>query len=187
MTTAKPRRLVTGHDAAGRSIFISDTAPERENYMQHHRLRSWEIWNTRNVPAQIEPRASEPSEAGVIIAPPKKGTRIRVCDFEPEPTDAHEVNREAALKDFASVGGLEAYQGGAEGAHPMMHRTETIDYGIVLEGEIYLVLEQDERLLRAGDIVVQVGTNHAWANRSDRICRMAFVLVDGEFARELAA
>jgi len=62
-----------------------------------------------------------------------------------------------------------------------MHRTETVDYGIVLEGEITLVMDVGETVVRAGDIVVQRGTNHGWANRSDRNCRIAFVLIDGTY------
>jgi quercetin dioxygenase-like cupin family protein len=61
-----------------------------------------------------------------------------------------------------------------------MHRTKTVDYGIVLSGEVYLVLDKQETLLKAGDVVVQRGTNHAWANRSSEPCRMAFILVDGK-------
>ena len=66
-----------------------------------------------------------------------------------------------------------------------MHRTESIDYGIVLEGEIVLVLDDSEVTLTAGDVVIQRGTDHAWANRSDKVCRVAFILVDGEFAPDL--
>ncbi len=69
--------------------------------------------------------------------------------------------------------------------HPLMHRTKTIDYGIVLEGEITMVLDRAETTINTGDIVIQRGTNHAWANRSGNICRMAFVLIDGQFANEL--
>ncbi len=66
-----------------------------------------------------------------------------------------------------------------------MHRTETIDYGIVLEGEIVLILDVGETVCRAGDVIIQRGTNHGWANRSDANCRIAFVLIDGEFSEEL--
>ncbi|MGH8035279.1 MAG: cupin domain-containing protein, partial [Lysobacterales bacterium] len=66
-----------------------------------------------------------------------------------------------------------------------MHRTETVDYGIVLEGELVLIVDEGETTVRAGDIVVQRGTNHAWANRSDRPCRIAFILIDGVFASGL--
>jgi quercetin dioxygenase-like cupin family protein len=68
-----------------------------------------------------------------------------------------------------------------------MHRTETIDYGIVLEGEIHLVLDDSEVRLEAGDVVVQRGTDHAWENRSAATTRMAFILVDGVFSDELRA
>ena len=63
----------------------------------------------------------------------------------------------------------------------MMHRTETIDYAIVLEGELHLILDDSEVLLKAGDVTVQVGTNHAWSNRSGKPCRIAFILIDGAF------
>jgi quercetin dioxygenase-like cupin family protein len=63
--------------------------------------------------------------------------------------------------------------------HPGMHVTPTVDYAIVLHGEIYAVMDEDETLMKAGDILIQRGTNHAWANRSDAIARIAFILVDG--------
>ena len=68
-----------------------------------------------------------------------------------------------------------------------MHRTRTVDYGIVLAGEVYLVLENAETRLQPGDIVIQRGTNHAWDNRSDAAARMAFILVDAEFDPELTS
>ena len=80
------------------------------------------------------------------------------------------------------MGEASASRFGAGAPHPLMHRTETVDYGIVIEGEMTLVLDRSETLLHAGDIVVQRGTNHAWSNRSDSPCRMAFVLIDGRFA-----
>jgi quercetin dioxygenase-like cupin family protein len=66
-----------------------------------------------------------------------------------------------------------------------MHRTETVDYGIVLSGEIYLIVDTGEILCRQGDIIIQRGTNHAWANRSTSVCRIAFILIDGEFEPSL--
>jgi uncharacterized cupin superfamily protein len=66
-----------------------------------------------------------------------------------------------------------------------MHRTETVDYGIVVSGEITLVLDKGEANLKAGDVVIQRGTNHAWANRSGKPCRMLFMLVDGRFSDEV--
>jgi len=97
------------------------------------------------------------------------------------------VTAEAARAHFAEIGAASASShGGAGSRHPYMHRTETIDYGIVLEGEITLVLDEGETVVRAGDIVIQRGTNHGWANRSGRNCRIAFILIDGKFDPEIA-
>ena len=74
----------------------------------------------------------------------------------------------------------------ADSPHPLMHRTESVDYGIVIDGEMTLVLDDSEVLLKQGSVVVQRGTNHAWANRSGRPCRMLFVLVDGTFEPSIA-
>ena len=71
--------------------------------------------------------------------------------------------------------------------HPLMHRTESVDYGVVIEGTLTLVLDEGEVPLRPGSVVVQRGTNHAWANRSGAPCRMLFVLVDGRFDASVAA
>jgi uncharacterized cupin superfamily protein len=73
----------------------------------------------------------------------------------------------------------------ASSPHPLMHRTESIDYGVVIEGEMTLVLDGDEVELKPGSVVVQRGTNHAWANRSGRPCRMLFVLIDAQYAPEI--
>jgi uncharacterized cupin superfamily protein len=71
--------------------------------------------------------------------------------------------------------------------HPFMHRTQTVDYAVVLEGEIVMLLDDQDVHLKAGDVVIQRGTNHAWSNRSDKPCRMLYVLIDGEFDEELKA
>jgi quercetin dioxygenase-like cupin family protein len=68
-----------------------------------------------------------------------------------------------------------------------MHRTETLDYGIVTEGEVWLVLDDEEVHLTRGDVVVQRGTNHAWSNRTEAMARMVFILLDGRFTQELQA
>ena len=94
---------------------------------------------------------------------------------------------EKAREVFAAMGNESASMAGRGGRHPMMHRTETIDYAIVLEGEITLLLDDSDVELKAGDVVIQRGTSHAWSNRSQNVCRMRYVLIDGRFAPELAA
>jgi uncharacterized cupin superfamily protein len=69
----------------------------------------------------------------------------------------------------------------------MMHRTEAVDYGIVIEGELTLVLDDSEVALKPGSVVVQRGTNHAWANRSCKPCRMLFIQIDGRYEPSIAA
>ena len=85
------------------------------------------------------------------------------------------------------MGNEDASMHGRGGRHPIMHRTETIDYAIVIDGEITMLLDDSEVVLRAGDVLVQNGTNHAWVNRSGKFCTIAFVLVDGKFEEGLRA
>lgn len=159
--TGVPRRVVTGHDANGTSIVLSDGEVPVHRYMPQDGVGFYEIWQTEDAPAPVaatEP--SEPTERTLRVPPEPRGTKIRINEFFP--------------------GHL-----GPEGRQSPVHRTESVDYGIVLEGEIVLVLDDSEVTLRQGDVVVQRGTDHAWANRSDAICRVAFILVGGEFTPEL--
>ena len=100
-----------------------------------------------------------------MVPPTRNGSKIRVNDFYPKHID------KLPERD--------------DGRHKMMHRTLSVDYGIVLEGEIYMIMDDEEVLLKAGDIVVQRGTDHAWENRSEQMCRMAFILVGGELSDSL--
>lgn len=181
------KRIVTGHDDEGNSIILSEGPPQRAQRVGGDLgPMFYEVWNTRETPVRIGRRAAEPAE-NLTLAPPENGTRIRVLDIPPETDELRNVDPERARAHFAEIGAAAAstHVAGSKAPHPHMHRTETIDYGIVLEGEIVLILDQGETLMRAGDIVVQRGTNHAWANRSGRNCRIAFILIDGEFTEGL--
>jgi cupin domain len=174
------RRIVTGHDVGGRSIVQEDGAPARvvtlggENGTTFH-----EVWNTRTTPAPIDRASGEPAEPGIALLPPTNGTRIRVLDIPPDDGSVAALPREAVRALFDAIGAGHALAD--DPPHPLMHRTETIDYGIVLDGELILILDEAETIVRAGDIVVQRGTSHAWANRSSASARIAFVLIDGHF------
>jgi mannose-6-phosphate isomerase-like protein (cupin superfamily) len=182
MSGTSVRRVVTGHDARGRAIIQSDAPAARVMELPHNGPTFYEIWNTRESPARIDRDSAEPPEASVSLAPPRNGTRIRVLDFPPETSAAQPVGGAQARELFAAIGAADALDHSAgEARHPHMHRTQTIDYGIVLEGEITLLVDEGETVVRAGDIVIQRGTNHGWANRSGRNCRVAFVLIDGKF------
>ncbi len=176
------RRVVTGHDQEGRAVILSDAPPTRVQQIGGPGGPTFfEVWNTRETPVVIDRQSGEPLESGLVLAPPKGGTRIRVIDFPPESDAIRRLTATEAVEKFSEMGGAEAAQSGTGAPHPLMHRTQTLDYGIVIEGELTLVLDRGETTVRAGDIIIQRGTNHAWANRTDKNCRVAFVLIDGQY------
>ncbi|GCD89937.1 cupin domain-containing protein [Nocardioides sp. LS1] len=157
-----PRRVVTGHTSAGVSVVLSDGPVPVSKDLPDDGVSFHEVWNTAGAPAPITATQDEPTLAALAVPPPERGTKIRINEFAPGHLDER-------------------------GLQSPVHRTATVDYGIVLEGEITLVLDDSEVTLRAGDIVVQRGTDHAWANRGDGTARVVFVLVDGEFDPALTA
>ena len=187
MTDKPVRRIVTGHDAAGNAIIQEDgPVPRVRRVGGDFGPLFHEVWNTQATPAPIDAASGEPEEAGILLAAPENGTRIRILDIPPEGDAIRTMTPEEAQAHFAEVGAGHASKASRAGArHALMHRTETIDYGIVLEGELVLIMDEGETTVRAGDIVIQRGTNHGWANRSDRNCRICFVLIDGTFDEAL--
>lgn len=182
------RRVVTGHDANGKAIVVEDGPapfvhlnPARPGYS------STDIWRTHETPARIVAKPEEPTLGPRRQLPTKHGTVVRINVLPPDGEDIERMSPEAAKAHFASLGNAGGSTFGKTGRHPMMHRTETIDYAIVLEGEITMLLDDSEVVLRAGDVLVQVGTNHAWVNRSKAPAKIAFVLVDGAFDPALKA
>ena len=178
MTAKLPdvRRIVTGNDAQGRSRIVEDapatairTVAERPGY------RAVNVWRTTETPASIASADSIQNHKGIL--PPKNGNILRIIDFPPEPKDPAERQRRIAAT-FGTIF-TDAAHDKREGKHPGMHTTQTVDYAIILEGEIWAVMDEGETLMKAGDVLIQRGTNHAWANRSDKTARIAFVLIDG--------
>jgi quercetin dioxygenase-like cupin family protein len=184
--TKQIRRVVTGHDANGKAVVISDgPAPFVHVNAINPDWYSTDIWRTNETPARIVPSAPEPTLGPRRPLPAKRGTVLRINHFPPEEEAVRQMDPEASRRAFAALGNEQAATFGKGGRHPLMHRTQTIDYAIVLAGEITMVLDDTEVLLKAGDILVQCGTNHAWSNRSNAPCVVAFILIDGEFAPEL--
>jgi mannose-6-phosphate isomerase-like protein (cupin superfamily) len=178
------RRVVTGHDPAGRAVIAEDGAtPTVVELTAVPGAVFHELWATDSVPASLD-NGPDPTLGELRLAPPRGGTRIRIVDIPPD-TVQNAVGAEAAAAAFAEIGGSEAHEPDVESPHALMHRTETVDYGIVLSGEIWLVVDDGETRLGQGDVVVQRGTNHAWSNRTEETARIAFVLVDGVFAEDL--
>ena len=170
------RRIVTGDDAEGRSRVIEDAAATSiRSVAARPGYRAVNVWRTGESPAKITSPDTTASHQGIL--PPKNGSILRIIDFPPEPSDREELKRmlDSTFGDIYK----DAAHDKRPGAHPGTHRTETVDYAIVLEGEIYAVMDEGETLMRAGDVLIQRGTNHAWANRSASTARIAFVLIDG--------
>jgi quercetin dioxygenase-like cupin family protein len=103
---------------------------------------------------------------------------LRIIDIPPEPTDPQEL-QEAMEATFSSMY-RDAHREVKSGEHPGMHRTQTVDYALMLQGELTAILDEEETVLRAGDVLIQRGTNHAWANRSGQPARIAFILIDAK-------
>ena len=178
MSESNIRRVVTGHDANGRSVFISDgptphvkTSPHRPGVVINN------LWATDAMPVATH-GSTDPVTDSMKLEPVANGINFRVVEFAPETDYIANVSAEDAANAFGAMGADHALEGAAA-RHPFMHKTKTLDYGIVLSGEIYLMLDDDEVLMNAGDVCIQRATNHVWSNRSDEVCRIAFVLIDG--------
>ena len=178
-------RVVTGHDAAGKAVVCSDgPLPTIVELQAIAGVVFHEVWSTVGMPVLVG-NGPDPSVGPLCLPPPKLGTRIRFVDQPPDTADflLHGAARMKAA--FSQIGDEGASTVVADSPHPLMHRTESIDYGIVIDGEMTLVLDDSEVLLKPGSVVIQRGTNHAWANRSDKPCRMLFILIDGQYEPEI--
>jgi hypothetical protein len=177
MTTELPpvRRIVTANNMQGRSYIAEDgVSPAMLTMPGRSGFRNNNLWRTIGSPADVHVSDSVLEHRGVM--PPPGGTVLRVIDIPPESADADERAR-ATTATFKQLYPDAIHQ--PDQRHPGMHVTPTIDYAIVLHGEIYAVMDEDETVMKAGDILIQRGTNHAWSNRSGAIARIAFILVDG--------
>mgnify|MGYP003336531070 FL=1 len=180
------RRVVVGHNKEGKSILIEDRmAPTvRTNPMRPGHVSN-DIWKTGPLPYKLHAVHEDPTPGPRQIHPPKGGTIIRIAEIGPESDEIRNMTPERAREVFKAQGNEAASSFGRGGRHPMMHRTETIDYAICIEGEIVMLLDEGEVTLKAGDVLIQLGTNHAWSNRSGKVAKMLYVLIDGEFDEEL--
>jgi quercetin dioxygenase-like cupin family protein len=171
---AKPvRRVVTGVDVNGRSTVIIDetSGPNAHNVVTGAGRSMTHVWRGPVGPTALD-RDDDPTLTSLEVLPPRDGVTFRVIEIGPD----REVDSATLLSFFTERGGA-GYDHASDGP-PGSHKTPTIDLLVVLEGEITLILEAREVTLRAGDCLVQRGTVHAWANRTDAPCRCAIVLVD---------
>ena len=159
------RRVVTGVNAEGRSVIVSDG--ETPTWVRRPTGSVVvEVWRADSLPAQVH---DEPHEGGDLVAPTPAGVSVRVAVFPPE----KDVDAAQAAAYQAALQELYGDQGDAPpGEVAGMHRTDTIDIVTVVDGEMWVVMEEGETLLQVGDCLVQRGTRHAWSNRSDRPCTL---------------
>ena len=181
------RRVVTGHDKSGKAVILSDGAVPvvHSNPMRPGQL-SYEVWKTSAMPIPLPADEPEPTGGKRQLHPLANGTVFRISEVPPESDAIRNLTPEAARAAFAASNAEEASTWGRGGRHPLMHRTETVDYAVVLEGEITLLLDEGEVMLKAGDVVIQRGTNHAWRNHTSKPTRMLYVLMDGKFDPAMA-
>ena len=153
------RRIVCIDDEKGKSKAIHDgPSPDVRTDPARPGFSSTRIWVTDGTPARIK-GVRETVHLPHTLEPPSGGSVCRIVTFPPDP----------------------AFRGGALGSHAGMHKTRTLDFCLVLEGEITLVLDSEEVELKAGDTVVQRGTRHAWSNRSDSPCVVAISSHDATY------
>ena len=173
------RRIVTGHSESGASVFVADGPPPNAAKFAH--VQGMEValaW--RSAARGLIARSGEEPSFGSSLVPAVGETTLLLVTFPPDSV------RAAPGFDPAAAGAesLRLLPGLAEKFEPDapgMHTTETVDYGILLEGELVLELDAGAtRTLQPHDIVVQSGTRHAWRNKSDRPATMLFVLIGGQ-------
>ena len=167
------RRVVTKLDASGKAVVMIDertrlTAPRPPNYAAN-------IWVTDKSLPDFTP-TDDRGKTKIGLVPPKSGTVFRIVDFAPDSQSEQPTDMNHMMK----IVGAGAPKRGLPPRHPMMHRTRSLDYAIIMSGEIDMLLDEGEVHLKAGDVLVQQATNHAWVNRSGKPCRVAFILMDSQ-------
>jgi hypothetical protein len=174
------RRVVTGHDRDGKSIFIMDgKAPNVLEMKSMPGVALTDLWRTTTSPA-LNSGNKDAAAGRIKLEPPESGTILRIVEFPPDAAWRKTADAKAA---FASIGAGGAPDHGS--GDPMMHTTATVDYIIVLKGEIHAILDKGEKLLKQGDILVQRGTNHSWSVRGGEPCVIAAILVSARPAGRL--
>jgi mannose-6-phosphate isomerase-like protein (cupin superfamily) len=171
------RRVLTGHDPDGKSTIIADgLAPNLKEMPSFPGLALTDLWETTAAPANNDGHADAAARP-IHLEPPKNGTLFRIVEFPPDSTRPQSSD---GREGFKAIGA--AHVQDRHSSDPMMHKTSTVDYIVVLKGEIYAVLDKGETLLRPGDVFIQRGTNHSWSVRGAEPCVIAVVLVNAASA-----
>jgi mannose-6-phosphate isomerase-like protein (cupin superfamily) len=169
------RRVVTGHDAAGKSVFILDGPSSHVFSRTKGSAIVHELWETTRMPADNRGNGDAIAR-GHRLSPPQNGSMFRVIEYPPDAERLAAIAREDTLPDDGSERAAASDRNNPR--HPGFHKTDTVDYAIVLSGEIFAMMDDGEVLLKTGDVLIQRGTNHAWSNRTAQPALVAFVLID---------
>ena len=170
------RRIVTGHNKSGKSVITIDGPPARSIGEDVGGL--FEIWNTDGMSIDTTDNVDR-ADSEIILSPPANGTKFRYFQINPTPEDVPwDVLQDLAAEAFDRIGA--AHHRIDTSKHPAMHKTETIDYIILLKGDVSLLLDEEEVRLQPFDTVVQRGTNHAWVNHGNEPALLIAVLIDAE-------
>jgi mannose-6-phosphate isomerase-like protein (cupin superfamily) len=169
------RRVVTTVDQDGKAVVLFDGDNPHKMARPSRNSVSRMLWMTDRAPA---PLCGSADRAAVNsgIAPPAGGSVFRIVDFPPIKPEIEALDPDHMHNELAAG----APKRGRPPRHPLMHRTRTVDYAVVMAGEIDMLLDESEIHLKAGDVLIQQGTNHAWVNRGTATCRIAFILIDAE-------
>jgi mannose-6-phosphate isomerase-like protein (cupin superfamily) len=168
------RRVVTTIDENDKAVVLFDSA-NPHNFVRKHGNVSRLFWTTDQAPADISGNTDRAANF-TSISPSNGGSVLRIVDFPPMTKENEALKadyQQSLIEDAPPLRGLPP-------RHPFMHRTRSVDYALILEGEIDMLLDDSEIHMKAGDVLVQQGTNHAWVNRGTETCRIAFVLIDAK-------
>jgi len=169
------RRVVTGQGPGAKSRIDIDGTPSHDMTLPDGTV-VLDVWQTAAAPARLDFGSGEATDGTMALKPPVGGSTFRVADIAP----ATQLDSAASEALFKQMGSGDAFSG-APGTRGIMHRTETIDYGIILSGSMTLIMEDGETILNTGDVYVQRGSNHAWYNHTNDFCRLAVIMIDSKF------
>ena len=158
--SADVRRVVTTVDNKDKAVVLFDGPNPHKKVRPHAQTVSRVIWVTDQSPADLSGTADR-AAVDIGIQPPRNGSVVRIVEFPPETAEMRNLDPSTMHQSLGDS-------------------TRTIDYAVVMAGEIDMLLDDSEIHLKAGDVLVQQGTNHAWVNRGSEHCRIAFILIDSK-------
>ncbi len=174
------RRVIAGHDADGKAVILADGPSPTIRTRPVSGGTSNLMWVLDQLPTDLTTFVDTADGADVPTCPPRPGAYFRVTEFPPEP-EMTEERHKALLEERTREGSEQPrIQRQPDHRHHGMHRTESVDFALILKGEIDMLVDEDEVHLNQGDVLIQLGNNHAWVNRSGEPCLIGFILLGAD-------